>query len=439
MLDLRRRFGVVLTLFLVSAIPLGCDSGGSPAGPVPTGPAPFVEFDTLFGEPPLAGNLHISPFSTTQGWRYRVEFPGQVVHEGRIENAVSIPYQLETVGSHRFRVELIGPGEPVIFEKRLIVTDPASDFEVLDLLPIEEIWPDATALSPEGIVLDPYGVYLYVSNYVTGEVVRVDAGNLEPSVESRFQLGPGVEGLALTPSSMRLLGIHKHDRLSVAWLPDPALSWELSGIEGFFVQVFDESHALVGGRPLAIVNLDQRVIEHESSAFHPGHFVIDRVHGRVVVSNLSNGSVDILGFPSLEEIRSIPLDGLHPTHVALDPHEEKVFALAKDEGGQGWLLVLDPATGTRLSTIALGPVVCGGYCVANPVATFGGGRYIAFEQSSSVLVVDTDSDQPAYRFGSPAVGVVGGPAGVAALPDSDVLYVLGGPYAALTKIRLRGP
>jgi DNA-binding beta-propeller fold protein YncE len=439
MFNVRRRSSLILTLFVVPAVLPACDSGESPASPIPSGPAPSVEFSAPFGEPPLTGNIQISPLSTTQRWRYRVEFPGAIVREGPIESAVTIPYNLEAVGSHRFRVELIGPGEPVVFEKRLIVTDPASDFEVLDLVPVEEIWPDAASLSPEGIVLDPYGIYLYVANYHTGEVVRVDAGNLEPSVEGRFHLGPGVEGLALTPSSMRLLGIHKHDRLSVAWLPDPVLSWELSGLEGSFVRVIDESHALVGGVPLAIVNLDQRTIEQESTVFQPGHFVIDRSRGRVIASNLSDGTIDILGFPSLAGIRSIPLDGLHPTHVALHPHEDKVYALTRDAGGQGWLLVLDPMTGTRLAATPVGPVACGGYCVANPVAEFGGGRYVAFEQSSSVLVVDTDSDELRYRFGTPLLDVVGGPAGVAALPDSDVLYVLGGPYAALTKIRLRGP
>lgn len=30
---------------------LACDSSGPPTGPVPSGPAPFVEFDVTFGEP----------------------------------------------------------------------------------------------------------------------------------------------------------------------------------------------------------------------------------------------------------------------------------------------------------------------------------------------------------------------------------------------------
>jgi hypothetical protein len=439
MLGSRRRLCVFRLFLSIPFLLQACDSADSPAGPVPSGSAPLVEFDAPFGDPPLVGTLHINALPTTRGWRYRVEFPGASVREGPVDGVVAIPYDLESVGSHRVRIELIGPGDPVVFEKRLIVTDPASDFEVLDLVPLEEIWPDAFGISAEGIVLDPYGIYLYVANYHTGEVVRVDASDLEPSVEARFQLGPGVEGLALTPSSMRLLGIHKHDRLSVAWLPDPALSWELPGLQGFFVRVVDESHALVGGPSLAIVDLDARAIEQQATGFNPGHFVLDRSHARVAVSNLSDGTIDILGFPSLEEIRSIPLDGLHPTHVALDPGQEHVYVLARDEGGQGWFLVLDPTTGARISTVSVGPVLCGGYCVANPVATFGGGRYVAFEQSSSVLVVDTDTDQPRYRFGSPDPGVASGPAGVAALPDSDVLYVLGGPYAALTKIRLRGP
>ena len=122
--------------------------------------------------------------------------------------------------------------------------------------------------------------------------------------------------------------------------------------------------------------------------------------------------------------------------MAFDPHEDKVYVVAID-GEETTFLVLDPATGARLASIPLGRGACSGYCAANPVATFGSGRYVAFEQPGSVLVVDTELDQPRYRFGVPPVGVRAGPAGVAAQPDSDILYVLGGPYDALTKIRLR--
>ena len=430
------RFALVIAV--LAAISFGCDSSGSPSGPVSSGLAPHVEFDVTFGEPPLVGTLRLTPFSNTAGWRYRVENIDGETFEGSVEGPVSIPYRLETLGSHRVRVALLGPGDPIVIEKRLVVTDPDSDFEVLGLLPTEEIWPEAGTLHPEGIVLDSWEVSLYVANYPSGEVVEVDAWTMEASnVERRFHLAPSVEGLALTPSGQRLLAAHKQSLFSAAWLRGDAPDWVEEGIGEYFVAVLDESHALVSGFPLVSVNLLQRQVEHQAGAFHARHFAIDRIRGRIAVSNLSDDSIEILGLPMLSTLRAIPLDPLHPVLVAFDPHEDKVYVVAQDDVGQASFLVLDPSSGARLSSIPLGTGGCSGYCVANPVATFGGGRYVAFEQSSSVLVVDTALDQPRYRFGSPPVGVVGGPAGVAAHPDSDFLYVLGGPYDALTKIRLR--
>jgi DNA-binding beta-propeller fold protein YncE len=418
---------------------IACESNAPPSGPAPSGTAPFVEFTVAFGEPPLVGEVRVSPYPDTIGWRYRVEIPGADAIEGIAEGTVSIPYRMESLGSHRVRVELIGPHQPVVIEKRLVVTDPDSDFEVLDLLPVEEIWPGSSSLSPEGIVTDFYGFDLYVANYSTGEIVRVDAATFEPHSEPRFRLAPGVEGLALTPSGQRLLAIHKHDLFSMISIPDASIVWVETGQGGSYVEVLDESHALVSGFPLRSLNLLERRIEHQAAPFNAGHFAVDRTRGRVAVSNRSDDSVELLDFLSLSSIRLIPLAPLHPTEVAFDPDEDKLYVVARDDAGEGWFLVVDPSSGARLATIAIGAGSCSGYCAANPVATFAEGRYVAFEQSSSVLVVDTDLDQPGYRFGSAPDGVVGGPAGVAAARDSDVLFVLGGPYDALTKIRLRNP
>jgi hypothetical protein len=65
---------------------------------------------------------------------------------------------------------------------------------------------------------------------------------------------------------------------------------------------------------------------------------------------------------------------------------------------------------------------------------------VAFELGGTVSVVDTAIDHPRYRF-DPGSLAFGGPSGVAAHPESDILYVLGGntPTWRLYKIRLRNP
>ncbi|HUF90046.1 MAG TPA: hypothetical protein VMR66_08700 [Gemmatimonadota bacterium] len=434
----RRRSVVASALAVAAAISAGCDSSSSPAAPTASGLAPHVEFDVSFGEAPLTGTLRLTPFQNSVGWRYRVEGLGEEPVEGAIEDAVSLAYRFESVGSHRVRVEVIGDDDPVVVEKRLVVTDPDSDFEVLGLLPVEEIWSGGGATLPEGIVLDAREVYLYVADYPRGEVVEIDAGTMEPSnVERRFHLLAGAEGLDLTPSGQLLLAAHKQSMFSATWLRGDAPGWQTEGIGEHYVEVLDESHALVSGLPLVLVNLDRREVEHEAASFHARHFAVDRQRGRVAVANLSDGAIEILELPSLEALRTIPLDPFHSALVAFDPHEDKAYAVAEDEAGLAWFLVFNPTTGARLSTTPLGTPGCSGFCAANPVTTFGEGRFVAFEQPSSVLVVDTALDQPRYRFGTPPIGVIGGPAGVAAQRGSDLLYVLGGPYEALTKIRLR--
>jgi outer membrane protein assembly factor BamB len=113
-----------------------------------------------------------------------------------------------------------------------------------------------------------------------------------------------------------------------------------------------------------------------------------------------------------------------------------MYVFGRDDSGVRFL-ALDPSTGEVITSMSLGGSGCGIFCVANPVVTFASGRYIAFELGGAVIVVDTALDLPRYRFD------LGGddydePSGVAAHPDSDILYVLG-PAGSLFKIRLRSP
>jgi hypothetical protein len=97
------------------------------------------------------------------------------------------------------------------------------------------------------------------------------------------------------------------------------------------------------------------------------------------------------------------------------------------------MLIVDATTGAIAASFGVEAPVCG-WCVANPVTTFGNGRYIAFERWSSVLVVDTQINRPRFLFGGPPVHGFQ-PAGVAANEESFDLYVLGGPDYSVYRLR----
>lgn len=416
--------GRILTLAAVPLVILAaCYSTSPPSSPEvdAAGPAPAVEATPEFGAVPLAGWLRFVPAAETSGWRWRVDpiTTEPRAWEGVIDGPDSIPFRFEVPGIHTIRVELEGPAGPVVVEKRVIVTDPETDFEILAQRSIAGI-----VTNPEGIAIDPGGRWLYVGGYVGGQVARLDAETLEPLDVAMFHFN--VEGLSVTPSGDRLVAIHSHSsgRVSVIRLPELELEGEIRPLKGFFAQALDDGRALVSGAAFAMVDLERREPIAELGGFNYWHFAVEPAGQRVAV--VEGGTIQIRSLPSLSLMRTI--EGLYASQLAFDPHEDKLYTIEGDR-----FRVFDPATGASLASVDLG-LGCG-YCSANPVATFAGGRYVAFERSGAVDIVDTGLDLPRFRFDSP--GSARGPAGVAALPDSDVFYVLGGPAMAVYKLRVR--
>ena len=423
-----------------------CTSDTGPSSPDAPADPPSVTVDFDFGEAPLAGTLRLLPAEQSAGWRFRVEtFPsGTLEREGPLDGLVAIPYRFEVPGVHIIRIELAGSEGDVVVQKTIVVIDPESDFEILAQRPIEEIWPEGENESPEGIVMDPAGRWLYAAQYRSGELVRIDPETLE--VMGRVVLGPQLEGLAVDPTGDRLFGIHKNAGLSVVDLAS-LTSVHLDGFSGYYIELTGASQALFGGNgQLGRVNLDTREIHWTSLA--AGHFAVFPGGDRFVslVYSSSSGipeysSLEILSLPGLEPLLSIPLEDLvDAVHVAVDPAGDLIYALGQRDSGVRFL-AFDAATGEVVTSMSVAGSRCGSYCVANPVVTFASGRYIAFERGGAVIVVDTGLDLPRYRFDPGGYGeldVLTPPAGVAAHPDSDVLYVLG-PAGRLFKIRPRNP
>lgn len=424
---MRRYFGICPAASLAAlacAIGTACESS-APSSPEidAAGPAPLVEATPEFGIAPLSGYLRLTPPNGSSGWRYRVEpiSTEPRAWEGVVDTPDSIPFRITEPGIHAIRVELEGPDGPVIVEARVIVSDPTTDFEILAQRPIAGLLE-----TPEGIAIDPEGRWLYVAGYEEGRILRLDAGTLE--VDGSIQLRYGVEGLSITPSGDRLVAVHQLRALSVVRLPSLELEWEDWGSGRFFAHALDDRNALVSGLALTLVDLDRRKVVTSAGGDNAWHFALDRTAQQVAL--VYGPDVEIRALPSLALLRSFAEIG-YVLQLAFDPLEGKLYAMTSDR-----FLVLDSVTGKLLDTVTVG-LGCR-YCAANPVTTFASGRYVAFERTGAVDIVDTTLDLPRYRFASPTP-VGHGPSAVAAVPDSDVLYVLGGPARAIYKLRVRNP
>lgn len=442
----RRAFHVPSFCLLALLLP-ACDSNG-PSAPSPSGPVPSVLVDVDLGEATVAGTLRIVPGPATVGWRYRIDAipPAIEGREGLVEGIVAIPYRFDAPGTRSIWVELTGPDGPIVIRKSITVVDPQSDFEVLAGRSVNEIWltddPYWGDLYPEGIVMDPAGRWLYAANYRTGELVRIDPTTL--AAVDRIRLGPQIEGLTVTPSGGRLFAIHKGAGLSVVDLASLTAT-RLEGFGGHFIQAVDDSHALIGGYGLERVNVDTRETDRASLPRGGWHFSVFPDGARVVSivwprqGDLEGPSLEIFSLPDLDPIHSIPLGELSfHQRVAVDPSGNLVYAVGS-EGMEVRFLAIDPTTGNVATSIPVNGRACNGYCVANPVVSFASGRLVAFELNGMVVVVDTALDLPRFRF-DPELSFGGdpSPAGVAAHPESDILYVLGA-AGRLFKIRLRNP
>ena len=404
--------------------------------PEAIGPAPIVEVDAAFGEAPLSGFLHITPFAGSSGWRWSIQGLGSEREEvtGVADSRISIPYRFETAGVHPIRVELVGPEGPVVLEKHVVVHDPATDFEIIAQRPVREIW----EAQPEGMTIDPTGRELYAAAYLSGELVRLDSGTL--GVLDRLELPVHrVQGLTVTPSGALLLSAHEKQGLSIVDLEEFEVLRQ-TGPGRWFVRALNEDHVLVtesgAGRGDGLRRLDfaQWEIEATAEDFIPGDFDVDPAGQRVAVVNYTTRSVDILEASFLTRILSIFLEEYHLLYVAFDPREEKLYATGVGPGSNGRFFVLDLTTGLVLESISLGPAGSG-YSY-NPTATFAAGKYIAFDYAGSVVIVDTDLDLPRYRFEPQGSDVVLWTS-VAAISNSDFLYILNGPEGSLWKIRVR--
>jgi hypothetical protein len=413
--------------------------------PAPEGPAPVVSIDLAFGKAPVRGFLRIVPPPGSKSWKWRIEElggdPGGLV--GIVDRPVAVPYEYEDPGAHEILVQLTGPEGTRVVKEWVVVDDPTG-YQVIVSRPIEEILGNG---SPEGIAVNPDGFSIYVSDFRDGEIAQLDSRTF--ATLKTVNVTPSAEGLDITPSGSRLLVAHKNGHVTVLRLPELVIETELDRMAGFFIEALDESTFLSAGQiPLVLVDwMDGRTLaQTDRDAWH---FAVSSDGARAAALELPDfagpglpntrpPSLWIHALPSLSVIEHIVFDELFDAdQIAWDPDGIHLYVLGENLERESQMLIVDSATGAITSSFGVEVPVCG-WCVANPVTSFGNGRYIAFERWSSVLVVDTEIDRPRYLFGGPPIHGFQ-PAGVAATEGSYELYVLGGPDRSVYRLHFVEP
>ena len=423
-------------LLLLVALATACNwSGSKPTEPplfptVPSGPRPVISMSLAFGESPLEGELRLSPSSETANWLYAVDVDedGAADHSGTLTREVGFGYRFSTPGVHGVRVSLTGPGGIETITVPAIV----NDLTAIRVLAQRAFTGGAANAIFEGITTNRAGTSLYVGDFFNSTIYRLDPGDLRPLApplvlpridDDRGFVAGGPEGLAVTPSDTLLLVAHKLFGLSVVAIPtlEPRRSLRMAG--EYFIHAVDDADALSTARGgLDLIDTNTGGTVRSLAVPNTWHFAVSFASQVVAALNSSGpAAVHLANLVDLQQIARVELPGaIEADVVAFDPAGDRLYVMGRDGQGSRFYLV-DVPSRTVLLNLPLGLGACGAFCVANPVATSRGGRFVAMEQGGGVYFIDTTLDLPRYYVGT---RMSNRGLSVAASPTEEAFYLL---------------
>lgn len=404
---------------------LGCSS--DPSGPLPpafqpVGSAPTASVTQTIGPPPLEGQLRLTPPPGGAGWRFEIDLTGDGSpdHMGLVNVPLVFDYRFESPGTFALRVVLTGPEGREIHEWPVAVADASRVRVVARTLLLEH---DRTSLG--GIATDRAGQSVFVSEYFSGTLWRLDAQTLVPLDLLRLDSGiTSLNGLSVTPSDSFLFAIHGSDVIDVISLT----RWELvSSGDGFsggsHVFALNDSLAYASGDFPLVTLLNVYTAEHRSQlpwARPYQHFdVSPRGDLFAAVSWGEKPPVIVVADQeALTPRRNIAVPKFVNT-LAFDPSGERLFASVyreQENGGFSYhLVMIDPYSGAVLRDMWGDTGMGLSNCEGNPTARSANGRWIVFACRGAVIL-DAGT-------GFPVAILEGSVYAVAAGIEGDVFYL----------------
>jgi len=386
--------------------------GGLVEPPTPAGSPPSVLATVSLSDAPVEGELVLTPPEDGAVWDFAVDLDGDGAFddaEGEIEAERRVPYRFDAVGIHPIAVRFEHSGTARTEERIVAVNDP-------DAFVIERRFLfDSDRARPEGIAVTRDDAHLFVGGGFVRKVFRLRTDDLSvvDSVSLRELSTNTLQGLALSPSEVRLFVMNKNGTVTTLSAPELEVLEHLA--EGTrsqtFIEAPDERHVIVsGGVDDVVERVDTEAGSITAQQNVPASWDIELSPARDAVAVVTitaffgqPARIQLLSAATLESRWITEISGgLVLTAVAFHPSGDRIYAFGWDDEAF-WLFVVAANDGDVLKRVRVAPH--GGLTLGlegpNPAATTHDGRFVVFPTEKGAYLMDTSLDVPRFRLGDP--------------------------------------
>lgn len=429
------RVSACLSLFTLSVLLVAlstCSEGGVQEPPPPT-IRPSATLTRSFSDPPLEGQIVLTPAPDGTIWEFSIDFDddGVIERSGTLSQPEEVDYSIAQVGVHEIVVTFSAEAGAAIDTLFAIVNDPEGST-------LEE---EALTGPPSGFI--PGDGLVFASPFLyTGlptEIQQRDPGTLEVVRSLRLpeNVGNSLHGLAVS-SDGRLYIANQHEVLEVR-IPQLEIlrTFPTEISSAFLIEVVGSERVYVGDtNELSVIDLAQgQVVNARTILSGIMHFDVDDEGSRLAVAlgGSERRSILLLDARTLDDVWEVDLVDIVPTRVSFAPGGEVLYALGESQPADLHFFALHVRDGASLRHLGLGvggPV--GAIDMSNPVTRLGSDVIMA--TGKDTYVVDTESHLPVHRIDEPPGDPVFGSCECSVTSDDETRLFLLGRFGSLARI-----
>ncbi len=372
---------------------VSCSEDGVQQPPSPS-LQPLAKLTRSFDDPPLQGQLVLTPPPDGSTWEFSidVDHDGVIERGGVLDQLRMIDFSVDQEGVHKIVVAWTKGAVSVADTLFAIVNDAA-------IVNLKSFLEGSPAGSVDGVLF--VSPFLYTTQQV--EIQQRDSETLEVVGTLRLpeNVGNSLHGLAATDDGL-LYAANQHEVLEIR-LPEMELIRRLSTeiSSAFFIDAVESTRIYVGDRnELSIIDLNSgQVIRTRTILSGMNHFDVDHEGTRLVIARgFDDRSLLTMDAKTFAELWEVDLGNVEPHLVLFDPDGEVIYALGLSPMNEIHFFALEAQDGRLLRHLTLEP--CPDSCFrsigANPVTQLD--RYTVLVSLNGAYVVDVQTHLPVYRI-----------------------------------------